>query len=91
MPKDYIGFQGGNRRRRRVAALYDARFDHELRGEPAIPAFGWLPKKREIGSKMPAYCPVDLSPEFQLADLGRERSAKRSKDRSSVPSLWQFT
>src|SRR4030088_1887387 len=25
MPKDYIGFQGGNRRRRRVAALYDAR------------------------------------------------------------------
>ena len=25
MPKDYIGFQGGNRRRRRIAALYDAR------------------------------------------------------------------
>jgi hypothetical protein len=25
MPKDYIGFQGGIRRRRRVAALYDAR------------------------------------------------------------------
>jgi hypothetical protein len=24
MPKSYIGFQGGNRRRRRVAALYDA-------------------------------------------------------------------
>ena len=24
MPKDYIGFQGGNRRRRRIAALYDA-------------------------------------------------------------------
>ena len=22
MPKDYIGFQGGNRRRRRIAALY---------------------------------------------------------------------
>ena len=25
MPKDYIGFQGGNRRRRRITALYDAR------------------------------------------------------------------
>ena len=25
MPKDYIGFQGGNRWRRRIAALYDAR------------------------------------------------------------------
>ena len=25
VPKGYIGFQGGNRRRRRVAALYDAR------------------------------------------------------------------
>jgi hypothetical protein len=25
MPKDYIGFQGGNRRRRCIAALYDAR------------------------------------------------------------------
>src|ERR1700693_903016 len=25
MPKDYIDFQGGNRRRRRIAALYDAR------------------------------------------------------------------
>ena len=25
MPKDYIGFQGGNRRRRRIAALYGAR------------------------------------------------------------------
>ena len=25
MPNDYIGFQGGNRRRRRIAALYDAR------------------------------------------------------------------
>jgi hypothetical protein len=25
MPKDYIGFQGGNRRRHRIAALYDAR------------------------------------------------------------------
>ncbi len=25
MPKDYIGFQGGNRRRRRIAARYDAR------------------------------------------------------------------
>ena len=24
MPKDYIGFQGGNRRRRRIAAPYDA-------------------------------------------------------------------
>jgi hypothetical protein len=24
MPKDYIDFQGGNRRRRRIAALYDA-------------------------------------------------------------------
>src|SRR3979409_1656472 len=26
MPKSYIGFQGGNRRRRRIAALYDAWF-----------------------------------------------------------------
>ena len=25
MPKDYIGFQGGNRRRRRIASRYDAR------------------------------------------------------------------
>jgi hypothetical protein len=25
MPKDYIGFQGGKRRRRRITALYDAR------------------------------------------------------------------
>ena len=24
MPKDYVVFQGGNRRRRRIAALYDA-------------------------------------------------------------------
>jgi len=25
VPKDYIGFQGGNHRRRRIAAFYDAR------------------------------------------------------------------
>jgi hypothetical protein len=25
MPKDYIRFQGGNRRRRRITALYDSR------------------------------------------------------------------
>jgi hypothetical protein len=37
MPKDYIGFQGGNRWRRRIAALYDARL---IRIQSCVAAIG---------------------------------------------------